>query len=90
MAKTKTKKLDTERLAAIAARIAAFPDPTHPDLLHELEQEQGMKQPSPRGGRGMGVRVAMAGLTSKPAPSLGAAITNWANAARRSVANAGR
>lgn len=81
------KKLDIARLEKLVAGLAAFPHGVPEDHLAKLEAHHGLKKTEKPKGSGLLV-LSMAGVATKPVPSLQQALTNWANKARREIARA--
>ena len=88
MTKAKAKKLDPVRLKEVADQIAEFGEnPTHPDLINRLTQEEGLKTTKPSKKQPQWT-ARMHGINAAGF-SLGNALTNWANRARREALQAG-
>jgi len=73
-------KYDTDELRRIADLISGFPDPGRTDLIHRLETEEGMKSRETSEGR---IYVKIAKLEVGTRGTMGRAIQNWGNRARR-------
>lgn len=79
----KKPKLDALRIRDLADQISGYPHGAYlENLIARLSNEQGLKITEKPKGSGRFV-AAMGGIVTKPAPSEVAALTLWANKARR-------
>lgn len=79
---TSKTELDAAKLRELAAEIELKHKGQFLDLRTRLEREEGMKLTQVKSGGG-GSKCAMAGISATSTAGDHAAVTNWANAARR-------
>lgn len=81
-----TRSLDADRLARLAGMIEALKATRLTDVVHRLETGEGATI-APVGDRGTVVKLA--GIETSSTAGVSMALTNWANAPRRAVRQAG-